>query len=158
MSNATFVFLHLLLHQVIHNTLIKPLLKANSNHFYCTWLLMVYRLSIDHVTSNISFMFIIANYKGVKQLLVGNDESTNITHIGHVLVLSSFHSKTLYLKNVLCILYIIKNLLSISKLLGIIMQLVNFELINVLLREGHSSNPSFRENSIWSLSTYYTYF
>lgn len=119
---------------------------------------MVYRLSIDHVTSNISFMFIIANYKGVKQLLVGNDESTNITHIGHVLVLSSFHSKTLYLKNVLCILYIIKNLLSISKLLGIIMQLVNFELINVLLREGHSSNPSFRENSIWSLSTYYTYF
>ena len=70
----------------------------------------------DHVASDPNQLTISRNYDGNDQLQVGNGESLNISHVGFALLPSSLKSKCVYLKNVLCVPRITKNLLSISKL------------------------------------------
>lgn len=50
-----------------------------------------------------------------QQLQVGNGECLKISHIDTVSLPISFYDKYLHLKNILCVLEITKNLLSISK-------------------------------------------
>ncbi|XP_031260691.1 uncharacterized protein LOC116118873 [Pistacia vera] len=69
----------------------------------------------DHVTCNLSQLSISKNYEGEDKLQVGNGEYLLISHTGHSFIPSNLHSKCLYLKNILCVPKITKNLLSISK-------------------------------------------
>lgn len=66
----------------------------------------------DHVTADLSQLTINSNYIGNEQLQVGNGELLPISHTGFTYL--SCQSRSPYLKHVLCVLNITKNLLSIS--------------------------------------------
>lgn len=54
--------------------------------------------AIDHVTSNLSQLYIVANYQGSNQLQVGCGEFPPISYIGHTSILNNFYSKALCIK------------------------------------------------------------
>ncbi|XP_031281279.1 uncharacterized protein LOC116139755 [Pistacia vera] len=69
----------------------------------------------DHFTADLNQLSVSRNYDGTEQLLIGSGEFLNISYVGFSLLPSTLQSKSLYLKNVLCVPRITKNLLSISK-------------------------------------------
>ncbi|XP_031254086.1 uncharacterized protein LOC116112044 isoform X2 [Pistacia vera] len=69
----------------------------------------------DRVTTDLSQLFVNASYTGQDQTQVGNCERLNISHTGFTSLPSALKSMFFYLKNVLGVPHISKNLLRISK-------------------------------------------
>ncbi|KAL5782158.1 hypothetical protein ACOSP7_007187 [Xanthoceras sorbifolium] len=70
----------------------------------------------NHVTNSVGNLFAHSEYHGNERLAVGNGQQLQISHTGNTVLTSpSFHSKSLILKNILCVPLITKNLLNISK-------------------------------------------
>ena len=68
----------------------------------------------NHITSNINNLSIQVDYKGKDKMIIGRGFSLNILHIGSSVIKPVHNSNSLVLKNILHILEISKNLLSIS--------------------------------------------
>ena len=65
----------------------------------------------NHVTSDLNNLTFGIECHGYNKIHMGNGEGLNISHIGH----SVFSSRVLYLKNLLCVSLITKNLISVSQ-------------------------------------------
>lgn len=70
----------------------------------------------DHVISKVDQLAIKEDYVGGQQLQVGSGKCLKISHTSFISLPTSFSNRHLYLKNILCVPKITKNLLSISKL------------------------------------------
>ena len=70
----------------------------------------------NHVTSDLNNLTFGIEYHGNNKIHMGNGEGLNISHIGHSVFSSlPFSSRVLYLKNLLCVSLITKNLISVSQ-------------------------------------------
>lgn len=80
----------------------------------------------NQVTANMENLTLTAEYGGQEKLMIGNGKCLNISHIGHSTLPTLSSQSTLHLKNVLRVPKIAKILVSISKLLLIMISLLNF--------------------------------
>ncbi|XP_019451859.1 PREDICTED: uncharacterized protein LOC109353962 [Lupinus angustifolius] len=67
-----------------------------------------------HITQDLQQLALANTYPGLDQVLVGDGSGLKITHIGHTKIPTN--TKSLSLKQVLCVPYITTNLVSVSKL------------------------------------------
>lgn len=72
--------------------------------------------AIDHVIANLNQLGNKKGYEGRQQLQVRNEECFNISHTSSSCLLTPLANKCLYLKNILYVPHITKNLFNISKL------------------------------------------
>ncbi|XP_031256278.1 uncharacterized protein LOC116114259 [Pistacia vera] len=70
----------------------------------------------NHITCDPSNLILKTNYLGGLAVKVGNGQNIPITHTSKSLLTSNSSHRVLYLKNMLCVPHIAKNLLSISQI------------------------------------------
>lgn len=95
--------------------------------------------AIDHVTLDSTQLTTTLIYQGIDQFQVGNGENIVIFHTGHLSLASFIHTKVIHLKNVLCIIDITRNILSIFKITEDNNVLVEFSIFQCVIKDKLSS-------------------